>query len=287
MLNNAVHIDLFRVEMPGDAPGFTLPRLQLRDRRAAGQPMLHWVFQRHLESTLYGRGADGGTSGAIWKILNSTGLGSTALQVNGAAIQMGQVTQQEYNELLGRFKLSMEGLDPSSVGRIRSFTIVPVTTAAAVARSFGRSPTSMFFLRALAQPVPQVWELQEQAEADEANNEVDLLLQEHLEGAQDVEIEEVESFAQELQSMAPFTGNAEEEGKMKAYAMTNPPAMLASQLSKYVATRTAVFDARRSGSAVVSVTVEGDTQSVLRFFGFSCSAPIALRRAHASTSPAS
>ena len=39
-------------------------------------------------------------------------------------------------------------------------------------------------------------------------------------------------------------------------------------LSKYVATRTAVFDARRSGSAVVSVTVEGDTQSVLRFFGF-------------------
>ena len=103
--------------------------------------------------------------------------------------------------------------------------------------------------------MPQVWELQEQAEADEANNEVDLLLQEHLEGAQDVEIEEVESFAQELQSMAPFTGNAEEEGKMKAYAMTNPPAMLASQLSKYVATRTAVFDARRSGSAVVSVTV--------------------------------
>ena len=32
---------------------------------------------------------------------------------------------------------------------------------------------------------------------------------------------------------------------MKAYAMTTPPAMLTSQLSKYVATRTAVFDARR------------------------------------------
>ena len=158
----------------------------------------------------------------------------------------------------------MEGLDPSSVGRIRSFTIVPVTTAAAVARSFGRSPASMSFLRALAQPVPQVWELHEQAEADEANHEVDLLLQEHLEGAQDVEIEEVESFAQELQTMAPFTGKAEEEGKMKAYAMTKPPAMLTSQLSKYVASRTAVFDARQSGSTVVSVTVEGDTQSVLR-----------------------
>ena len=51
--------------------------------------------------------------------------------------------------------------------------------------------------------MPQVWELQEQAEADEAKHEVDLLLQEHLEGAQDMEIEEVESFAQELQTMVP------------------------------------------------------------------------------------
>ena len=126
----------------------------------------------------------------------------------------------------------------------------------------------MSFLRALAQPVPQAWELQEESEANEANREVDLLLQEKLEGAQDVEVEEVESFEQELQSMAPFTASAEEEGRMKAYAMTDPCAMLTSQLKQYVATRTSVFDARRSGSAVVSATVEGDTQSVLRFFGY-------------------
>jgi hypothetical protein len=243
-------------------------RLQLRDRRAAGHPQLHWVFQRHLEATLYGRGADGGSSGAIWKILNSTGLGSTALQVNGAAIQLGQVTQAEYDQLLSQFKLCTAGLDPSSIGRIRSFTIVPVTTAAAVARAFGRSATSMSFLRALAQPVPQAWELQEESEANEANREVDLLLQEKLEGAQDVEVEEVESFEQELQSMVRFTASAEEEGRMTAYAITNPCAMLTSQLKQYVATRTSVFDARRSGSAVVSATVEGDTQSVLRFFGY-------------------
>eukprot|EP00966_Prymnesium_polylepis_P211420 4895988-Prymnesium_polylepis.1 len=64
-----------------------------------------------------------------------------------------------------------------------------------------------------------------------SSSELRQLLAEHLEGAQDVEIEEVESFTQELQTMAPFTGNAEEEGKVKAYAMTNPPAMLTSQLS--------------------------------------------------------
>ena len=263
----AVPLENFRVDMPNEE-GFTLPRLQLRDRRAAGHPQLHWVYQRHLESILYNRASDGGTTGAIWKILNATGLGSTALHVNGSAIALGQVTQPEYDEMMARFKLSLSGVDPSSVGRIRSFTLLPVTTAAAVARSFGCSPTSLSFLRSLAQPVPQAWELQEQAEDDAANGEVDLVLQEQLESAQNLEIEEVESFTAELQQMAPFAASAEEEGRMKAYAMANPPAMLTSELKAYVSARTSVFDARRSGSAVVSTTVEGETQSILRFFGF-------------------
>ena len=263
----AVPLENFRVDMP-NGEGFTLPRLQLRDRRAAGHPQLHWVYQRHLESILYNRASDGGTTGAIWKILNATGLGSTALHVNGSAIALGQVTQPEYDEMMARFKLSLSGVDPSSVGRIRSFTLLPVTTAAAVARSFGCSPTSLSFLRSLAQPVPQAWELQEQADDDAANGEVDLVLQEQLESSQNLEIEEVESFTEELQKMAPFAASAEEEGRMKAYAMANPPAMLTSELKAYVSARTSVFDARRSGSAVVSTTVEGETQSILRFFGF-------------------
>ena len=117
-------------------------------------------------------------------------------------------------------------------------------------------------------PVPQAWELQEQAEEDAANGEMDLLLQEQLEGAQNLEIEEVESFAQELQAMAPFATDVVEEAKMRTYAMRTLPAMLTSELKQYVAARTSVFDSRRSGSAVVSVTVEGEVQSVLRFFGF-------------------
>ena len=59
--NNAVPIDLYRIDMPS-GEGFTLPRLTLRDRRAAGNPQLHWVYQRHLESILYNRSSDGGTS---------------------------------------------------------------------------------------------------------------------------------------------------------------------------------------------------------------------------------
>jgi|EP00966_Prymnesium_polylepis_P118707 hypothetical protein len=182
--NNAVPVDTFSIDMP-NGEGFTLPRLYLRDRRAAGAPRLHWVYQCHLESILYNCTSDGGTSGAIWKILNAMGLGSTALHVHSSALALGQVTQQEYNEMYARFKLSLAGVDPPYLGRIRVYTLLPVTTAAAVARSFARSPTSLSFLRALAQPVPQAWELQEQAE--EANQEMDLLLQEQLEGAQNLE----------------------------------------------------------------------------------------------------
>ena len=69
----AVPVETFRVTT-ADGEGLTLPRLTLRDRRAAGAPQLHWIFQRHLESVLYNRISDGGTSGAIWKILNATGL---------------------------------------------------------------------------------------------------------------------------------------------------------------------------------------------------------------------
>ena len=68
--------------------------------------------------------------------------------------------------------------------------------------------------------------------------------------------------------MHPFTADADEEGRMRAYAMTNPPSMLTTEMKHYVAARTTILDGRRTGSAVVSATVEGDTQSVLRFFGY-------------------
>ena len=175
-----VPIETFRISYPG-GDGITVVRLQLRDRRAAGNPILFWVYQRQLENVLYNRTADGGTTGAIWKILNATGLGSTALGVSGSAVALGQVTQAEYNEIIQRFKLTTDGLDPCSVGRIRSCTLLPITTAAAVCRTFGRSPSSVAFLRLFNQPVPTAWELQEQVEADEAAGEYDLMLQEQLE----------------------------------------------------------------------------------------------------------
>ena len=187
--------------MPGRA-GFTLLRLKLRDRRQGARPLLHWVFQRHLEAILYGRDDSSGSSGAIWKLLSQTGLGRTSFLINKAAVTLNQVSQAEYTAMLSAFKLSLPYADPTTINRTHSFTIVPVATAAALARTFGRAPESLALLGALSQPIPEAWVLHQQQEANEQRGEVDLLLSEEMEDA-GFEAEEV-GFADELTTMAAF-----------------------------------------------------------------------------------
>jgi hypothetical protein len=48
---------------------------------------------------------------------------------------------------------------------------LPLAAAATVVRTFGRSPASMAWLRALSLPVPQAWELREEQEANDTAGE--------------------------------------------------------------------------------------------------------------------
>jgi hypothetical protein len=48
-----------------------MPVVSLTDRRAAGNRLVRFVFQRHLETVLYGRSE--GSSGPIWKVMNAAG----------------------------------------------------------------------------------------------------------------------------------------------------------------------------------------------------------------------
>ena len=66
--------------------------------QAANAPVLQWVFQRNLERVLYGRD-DGGSTGPIWKILNSTGMGRSAMHVSKAAVTANELTQGEFAQL--------------------------------------------------------------------------------------------------------------------------------------------------------------------------------------------
>ena len=94
-----VQVDYFRVDVEG---GFSMPRMIMRDRRNqrnSARPV-HWVFQRHLEMILYNRW-DGGTSGAVYKLLHATGLNRTSFNIGKAQVQAKEVTQGEFSELVG------------------------------------------------------------------------------------------------------------------------------------------------------------------------------------------
>jgi hypothetical protein len=210
-----------------------MPVVSLTDRRAAGNRLVRFVFQRHLETVLYGRSE--GSSGPIWKVMNAAGIGSTTMAVNKAAVTAGTITEAEYAALMDAFKsaLPADVVDPSSLGRIRNCTIMPLADAAPVVRTFGRSPASMAWLRALSQPIPQAWELREEHEANAAAGEVDLVLEEKLDDA-NFEAEET-SFAAELMTMPTFSADREDEERLKTYILQQVPPGLKSELDTLLA----------------------------------------------------
>ena len=229
--------------------------------------MLSWCFQRHLEMVLYNR-TEGGSTGAIYKLLQRTGMGRSAFHITTqGAVDTDEVTQSEFDTLMQIYKDSAPSADPSSINRARSVTILPLATAAAVVRTFGSSPASLAFLRAFSQPVPRAWELEEQHAEATAAGEVDYVLEAELEDAHAFELDET-TFGEELMQMAAFEVDRDDEGRMAQYALERPPASLLTELDGYIAYRTQALVARRSGGAVVSATAEGDKQSLLRFYGF-------------------
>ena len=259
----AITVERYRVE---HGEGFTMPVVSMVDRRAAGNRVVRFVFQRHLETVLYGRSE--GSSGPIWKVMNAAGIGATTMAINKAAVIAQTITEAEFKAIMDAFKsaLPADVVDPSSLGRIRNCTILPLAAAATVVRTFGRSPASMAWLRALSQPMPQAWELQEEQEANIAAGEVDYVLEEKLDDS-NFEAEEM-SFAQELTTMPEFSTDKDDDERLKTYILQRIPPMLKRELDRYLLYRTETFAARRAGGAVQSISAEADNTALLRFFGW-------------------
>ena len=243
-----------------------MPVISLTDRRAAGNRVVRFVFQRHLETVLYGRSE--GSSGPIWKVMNTAGIGATTMPINKAAVIDGIITEDEFKAIMDTFKsaLPADVVDPSSLGRIRNCTILPLAAVATVARTFGRSPASMAWLRALSQPMPQAWELLEEQEVNNAAGEVDYVLEEKLDDS-NFEAEEM-SFALELTTMPDFSTDKDDDERLRTYILQRIPSMLKRELDRYLLYRTETFAARRAGGAVQSVSAEADNTALLRFFGW-------------------
>ena len=256
-------VQRFRVE---HGPGFTVSVVDLPDRRAAGHRVVRFVYQRHLEAVLYGRTE--GSSGPIWKLMSQTGMGITTLAVNKQSVVAGIITDAEFVALMAEFRAVLPGdmIDPSSLGRIRNCTLLPMAAAATIARSFGRSPASLAWLRAFNQPIPEAWELREEQEANAAVGEVDLLLDDKLDEL-GFEAEDI-SFADELKTMAAFNTDRDDEERLKTYILQRISPAFKKELETFLLYRTETFAARRQGGAVQSISAEADRTALLRLFGY-------------------
>ena len=205
---------------PEHGCGLTVPRFTLPDGRSARQAQVTWVPQRYLEMLLFFRSTDGGSSGAVNKLLNKVGLGPTAWVINAAAVTNAEISQAHADFVIFTFKdLLPSNSDAVLGGRTRNVTLIPVASAASICRTRGRSPTTIAFLRACApQEVPRSWQIQEQADALE-EDEVDTVLEDDLAEAEDADADV--AFAHELQAggFASYNATAADETNAREYGI--------------------------------------------------------------------
>ena len=109
----------------GVARGVSVAVVELVDRRADAphEPRL-WAFQRQVEAVLYGNGYAQQT-GAVYRLLQRSGVGRQALALKKACIQQGLVTQHEFDSM------------QEYLGDVRSFTLIPLTALETALSAFG------------------------------------------------------------------------------------------------------------------------------------------------------
>ena len=254
------------VVQPEGTDGITLPKFLLPDGRSPRRPLVTYVPQRFLEIVLFQR-YDGGSSGAVHKIIGLSGLGATAWTINAAAVLEGEISQAHSQFIFDKYKelLPTSG-DPLLANRARNIVLIPVATAASVCRGRGRSPATTAFLRACApNEVPRSWEIQEQAEAQGAQGEEDLLLTDELDEAEDADADVAPSFEAELRAgggFSSFTQKLDDE-KSHDYAIKGHQlgALLKKEGDTYIAFKVSPLEARRASTAVADKTAQADLQN--------------------------
>ena len=255
---------------PEGGTDLTVPRFTLPDGRSASQAQVTWLPQRYVEMVLFNR-TDGGSSGAVYKLLGKVGLGSTAWLINAAAVTNAELSQVHADFILATFKdLLPSNSDVVLGGRTRNVTLIPLASAASICRTRGRSPATIAFLRACApQEVPRSWQLQEQADALE-EDEADPLLEDDLAEAEDADADV--AFADQLQAggFASYNATAADETNAREYGLkaSDIPANLKREADKYIAFKVEPLEARRASTAVAETTAQSDLNSYYRFLGF-------------------
>ena len=99
--------------------GRPLAVLDLPDRRAAAQRHVRFLFLSELEKVLYG-----GSTGAIYRLLQRESMERSVLPIKKASVGEGLVTQPEFDAILEAYRETVEAVETR--GRVRMCSLVRV-----------------------------------------------------------------------------------------------------------------------------------------------------------------
>ena len=141
------------------ARGVDVAVVQLVDRRQdpPGDAQ-EWTFQRDVEAVLYGNGY-AQTTGAVYRLLQRSGVVRESLALKKTCVQQGIVTQDEFDCLRGH------------LGDVRSFTIIPLVALRTALSVFGCDERSEALVAALGMDRPADWPEVEEEEEGEENDD--------------------------------------------------------------------------------------------------------------------
>ena len=97
--------------------GRPLTVLDLPDRRAAAQRHVRFLFLSDLEKVLYG-----GSTGAIYRLLQRESMERSVLPLKKASVGEGLVTQSEFDAILEAYRETVENVETR--GRVRMCSLV-------------------------------------------------------------------------------------------------------------------------------------------------------------------
>ena len=140
----------------GVASGASVAVIRLVDRRPnADLEPQEWAFQREIEAALYGNGYSQQT-GAVYRLLERSGVRERALPLKKACIAQGLITQAEFAFMY------------QHLTDVRSFTIIPLDALSTALSRYGCDERSEALVAALGLQRPESW-----PEADEEDSSGD------------------------------------------------------------------------------------------------------------------
>ena len=163
-------------------------------------------------------------------------------------------------EVVASYRDFQRALDPTRVRNATVLSVVPLSSAAAIAAHVSDSD----FLAAMGLPVPEVVQLEQQQAELAGEGLVSLVVDDRV---NELRAGEIVSLAEELVAYEPFEENAQDNLTVGSYVL-QPGRHLKAQLKQYIQYKTSVYKASRESAAVAKTTAQSDCDSFLRFLGW-------------------